>query len=229
MLSSLSVTWRWKDIGFCGESGILFKLLRSFSPSTPHLQPLLGNMGTFVQSELGVLRESLGRAQEPYFLFLFCTITKKKIFFNFLAMQQACGNLSFVHGDGTLIPCSGSTVLPTGLAGKSLSAFIVHMQSHWRPLEFCPGGSQPGSTPSYLASWSSSKAGRETTEVYGRCSGRSIKVLHLPSHPPNLSGSRPWFWGVAQDTHLLRILGFAYTGLRIKSHWLISWSFCSHL
>ena len=147
MLSSLSVTWRWKDIGFCGESGILFKLLRSFSPSTPHLQPLLGNMGTFVQSELGVLRESLGRAQEPYFLFLFCTITKKKIFFNFLAMQQACGNLSFVHGDGTLIPCSGSTVLPTGLAGKSLSAFIVHMQSHWDLLNSAQVGVSQGPHP----------------------------------------------------------------------------------
>ena len=98
MLSSLSVTWRWKDIGFCGESGILFKLLRSFSPSTPHLQPLLGNMGTFVQSELGVLRESLGRAQEPYFLFLFCTITKKKIFLTFWPCSKHVGILVLCMG-----------------------------------------------------------------------------------------------------------------------------------
>ena len=145
-------------------------------------------------------------------------------------MQQARGNLSFVHRDRTLIPCSASTVLTTELVGKSLSVFIVHMQSHWRPLDVCPGGSQPGSTTNYLASHPSSEDGRETTEVHGRCSGTSIKVLHLPSYPPKLSGSRPRFWGVAQDTHLLGILCFACTGLRIKTYWLISWSFCcSHL
>lgn len=76
ILSSLSVAWRWKDIGSCDKSGILSKLLGSFGLSTPlkpHLllQPLFGTWGTPVQSELWMPGGSPRGAHESTFGFLF--------------------------------------------------------------------------------------------------------------------------------------------------------------
>ena len=122
LLSSLSVTWRWKDIGCCAELGILSKLLRPFRPLNPTGSPSL-----WLGPKVHLCSQSCGYPEEVWeetknqFFFCFSLYLFIFSFFFFLIFwpcPAACG---------ILVPRPGMQPEPPAVEAWSLN--------HWTTRE----------------------------------------------------------------------------------------------